>query len=290
MAYIPPRRLGALYVSPWPPTWCRCRVVTLCLVLLLVPVTVHAQATGEVPEEAPELALELYRRGDLALSEGRYMEASRWFEQALILDPHSAALTYQVAVVLERLGDLHRAVQYYERYLSRLPSQDAEERARIRKTLRRLRAALRPGGGPDTDGGESAAPLLVRHAGANPGRMEAGSADGSVVGAPRGPLMWTLAGTGVGLLMAGALTGVWAARKHSDAEHALSTARSTPARDPRGLRAQANRLAVAADILLGSGALSVGVALVLLWALPSTADAPQLAQLADDGVRLRLAF
>lgn len=289
MAHIPPRCPGASHVvAPEPRSRRRSRVAVLCLLLLFVPGAVQAQTLERVPDEVPELALELYRRGEAALNEGRYREACRWFEQALILDPHSAGLTYQVAVVHERLGDLRKAVNYYERYLDRLSLQDAEERLRIRDTLRRLRAALRPSDATETNEGETLAPLLVRQsAPATESALVTTPTDDT---SPRAPLVWTVAGGGVGLLMAGALTGVWAARKQTNADEVLGPAPSTVAQDPRGLRAQANRLAVAADILLGAGALSVGIALVLLWAAPSASDAPQFATLADDGVALNLAF
>lgn len=270
--------------------WVRHATCTWLVLATLAVGASLAQAQGLVilPEEPPDLALELYQRGQAAYSAGKVREASHWFEQALLLDPQSAALTYQVALVYEQLGDLTKAVHYYERYLHRLAPQDAEERVRIHRTLRRLRAALRLD--EEDEAGKRRTPLLVdREAPSDAVRLEV---EDTALRAPETNLWaWTIAGGGVGLLMAGALTGVWAARKQglSSDPGGLSTTEAGSTHQPTA-RAPGARLQIAADVMLGVGAVSLGLALLLLWTSPTRQDTETVAWLDHDSAGVRVDF
>lgn len=100
-----------------------------------------AVAQDAPAHEPPPEALALYQHGRELYRQGHYREAAQELERALMLDPTSPNLVYNVARVHELLGELPAAISYYDRYLAVLPADDTEERERTQGTIARLRGA-----------------------------------------------------------------------------------------------------------------------------------------------------
>ncbi|MCB9593523.1 MAG: tetratricopeptide repeat protein [Sandaracinaceae bacterium] len=100
-----------------------------------------AAGPARAQEDTPPEAVEMYREAREHYASGRYQEAADALERALVLDPDSPTLVYNLARVYELLGELDRAVNMYERYQQLLPQQQAQEQERAEATLRRLQGA-----------------------------------------------------------------------------------------------------------------------------------------------------
>lgn len=90
----------------------------------------------------PDEAVEFYQRGRENYRAGRYREASVDLERALVMDPSSPTLAYNLARVYELLGEIERAIELYARYLELLPAANTDERERTQQTIERLQGAL----------------------------------------------------------------------------------------------------------------------------------------------------
>ncbi|HEY8429518.1 MAG TPA: tetratricopeptide repeat protein [Sandaracinaceae bacterium] len=221
---------------------------------LLLPAHAFAQAHATPPEAVQffESAREHYRRG-------RYPEAAVDLERAVMLDPTSPTLRYNLGRVYELLGQLPEARAQYARYLELLPPEQEEERERTRATLRRLDGAIASG---------AVAPPAEPEAEQEPLR----ELEGPVVVRERGvadEVFWITLGSGVAALVASAVTGGLALDRAAardglvltdpgqlDAFHATYDA----------LDAEAQALGVTTDVLLGVGGAAL-VASVLLFVL-----------------------
>ena len=196
------------------------------------------------PHEPPPEAIALYQHGRELYRLGRYRDAVAELERALMLDPTSPNLVYNVARVHELLGELPEAIRYYERYLAVLPHDETEERERTQGTIMRLRGAQQevhvPPPPPPGGGGEQlrdvGPEVHVRH----------GVADEA---------FWaTTIGAGVTLAAAG-VVGILAVLRDQDV--ANFTADGTTLRSDRdAMIDQVRTLALATDILFGVSAVA----------------------------------
>jgi tetratricopeptide (TPR) repeat protein len=221
----------------------------------LTPNAGAAQSTQELrgPHEPPAEAVEFYRRGRELYQQGRYAEAAVELERALMLDPTSPNLVFNVARVYELLGEIDKAIAFYQRYLRLLPEEDTDERERIQSTLRRLAGARdtlarRRPPSPETAGQlRDPQPIRVR---------ERGVADAA---------FWVTAGIGAALLVGGAVVGILALGAEGQVRDFVLGADGTE-EDRLRLADRADTLALAADASFALGA-AVSVAAILLFAL-----------------------
>jgi tetratricopeptide (TPR) repeat protein len=223
--------------------------VTVVLLGLGAAATVHAQhepesATEEPTRQVPREAIELYQRAREAYRHGRYADAALNLERALVLDPGSPTLLYNLARVYELLGELERAIGAYRQYLRVIPETDTAERERTEAAIIRLQGAQtyqRP------DEGVYSQPLYV---------TQRGVAD---------ELFWaTLVGGGV-VTLAAVLVGLIAAAMDADAA-GFRLGRDGDARSWQERIDAVRTLAVAADVVgVVGGATLVGA--FLLWVL-----------------------
>jgi tetratricopeptide (TPR) repeat protein len=203
--------------------------------------------------EPPAEAVELYRQGRELYQQGRYAEAAVELERALMLDPASPNLVFNVARVYELLGEIDKSMVFYQRYLRLLPEEDVEERERVQGTLRRLegaRATLAQRQQPPPEvAGDLRDPQPVRV-------QERGVADAA---------FWVTAGTAVALLVGGAVTGILAIGAEGQVRDFVLGADGLE-EDRLALADRADTLALVADTLFAVGA-AASVAAVLLFAL-----------------------
>jgi tetratricopeptide (TPR) repeat protein len=192
----------------------------------------------------PPAALLHYNRGRAHYQAGRYRDAVVELEKALALDPQSPNLVYNVARVYELLGDIERAISFYERYHRMLPAQEREEKQRVEATLARLRGAKQHVV-PDTSEPPAAGPEMKR-----------GVAD---------PAFWVTLGTGAAAIAAGGVTGVMALRAGKDTKNFVVGEDGTMSKRDDMAR-HSDRLALASDVLFLCGA-TFAVTSVLLYTL-----------------------
>jgi len=229
----------------------------LATMLSLAPSSVRAQETARSHATPPE-ALELFRTAREHYREGRYPQAADDLERALILDPASPTLRYNLARVYELLGRLPEARREYAHYLELLPPDDAEERERTEATILRLDGAIASGiaDPPEPERvqeplRELTGPVLVR---------ERGVADLA---------FWATGGAGVTALLVAAITGGLALDR-ADARDGLVLTEpgqlDTYRAQRDGLDAEAQALGITTDVLLGAGGAAV-IASILLFVL-----------------------
>lgn len=116
----------------------------LGLACALAPAAAAAQgapvdASSFEPREVSAPARDQYNAARAAYAAGQYRRAVSLLDAALALDPAGTNLWFNLGVVLERLGDLDRAVVAYQGYLARVD--DPAERARTERIVLRLRGA-----------------------------------------------------------------------------------------------------------------------------------------------------
>ena len=208
-------------------------------------------AAQEQTHEPPPEALQFFESGRAHYEAGRYQEAAVDLERALLLDPGSTTLIYNLARVYELLGDLEKAIDFGERYLSLLPEDMVEERERAESTLRRVRGAQEW--------------LALREAERPP---ELRQLTPTVIVRERGVAdtpFWATLGAGAGLILAGVGTGLAAWFQRNEAHDFVL--RSNEDREAQNaVMARADRLALTTDILLGVG-VATEVAALLLYLL-----------------------
>lgn len=208
-----------------------------------------AQAQEIDPSRTPPAAaLEHYNRGRAHYQAGRYRQAVVELERALELDPTSPNLMYNLARVHELLGDIERAIGYYERYREMLPPSEQEERQRVAGVIARLRGAKQHVVRPSAP----APPPPVAW------KTERGVADAA---------FWTVATLSAAALVAGAVTGRLALREERNAQNFV-LGRDGTLRDRDDLVNKTDRLALASDGSFLFGAVS-GLTAILLYALRS---------------------
>lgn len=89
----------------------------------------------------PREAVELFQRARGHYGAGRYDDAASDLESALVLDPGSPTLLYNLGRVYELSGQHDRAISIYQDYLRVVPPEDAAERERTEAAIRRLQGA-----------------------------------------------------------------------------------------------------------------------------------------------------
>lgn len=114
-----------------------------------LPIPARAQSEGASEEGGPPAssratpreAVELFQRARNHYQNGRYEEAAHDLENALVLDPGSPTLLYNLGRVYELSGEHARAISTYQLYLRVIPETDAAERERTEAAIRRLQGA-----------------------------------------------------------------------------------------------------------------------------------------------------
>lgn len=226
------------------------------LAAMLVPRSAAAQDGADSHATPPE-ALELFRTAREHYREGRYGAAATDLERALILDPASTTLRYNLARVYELLGQLREARAEYQRYLELLPQEAAEERERTEATITRLDGAIASG---VADPEPEAAPEPLRELTGFVLVRERGVADLA---------FWITGGAGVAALLVAAITGGLALDRAAARDNLiLSEPGQLDAYHAQrdGLDADAQALGLTTDILIGTGAAAL-IASLLLFVL-----------------------
>ena len=218
------------------------------------PASSHAQAPDA--HEPPPEAVEFYAHGRQLYQEGRYREAAVELERALMLDPTSPNLMFNVARVYELLGELDKSIDFYGRYLRLLGPEETEERGRVEATVRRLEGARGEVGAqvaapPQGDASALRDPQPVRS-------EKPGVADAA---------FWITASTSAALLLGGTLTGVLALGAEKSTGNFVVGSDGT-FEDRQAIADRADMLALVTDILWIGGGVAA-LTSVLLFALRS---------------------
>lgn len=214
----------------------------LCAAIVAPAPWANAPRASAQTREPPSDAVDYYQSGRDHYSHGRYEEAARDLELALELDPGSLTLVYNLARVYELLGDLDRAIDYYDQYQQILPRSETAELERTSLTLQRLRGAVasRP---PD------APPLPVAPPPTEDDeRMPRYVTEHGVADLP----FWVTLSSGAALTLLGGVLGAVALGRDSDADDfVLGLDGTWEQRDAEidGARS----MALAADVLLITG-------------------------------------
>jgi tetratricopeptide (TPR) repeat protein len=218
------------------------------------PAAVQQEAHESVTpaSEAPREALDHYLKGRRWYLAGRYRDALVELKAALEFDRDSADLLYNVARVYENLGELDSAIEYYSRYLTKLPVEATEERDKTQKTIRRLAGARR----------ELAARTPPPAAAPEASRAR-GRADLA---------FWVTTGAGVALLGGGAACGLLALHKTTQVDKFVAGPDGSLAQRQH-LGKDAKRFALIADGLFIAGGVALTSA-ALLFLLRDGAETP----------------
>lgn len=229
----------------------------LAATVVLTPSAKAQEPAAPAASATPPEAVELFRSARAHYREGRYPDAAADLERALILDPSSTTLHYNLGRVYELLGELEQARRAYTDYLELLPADNAEERERTEATIQRLDGAIASGiSQPEPVGAqeplrELTGTVLVR---------ERGVADLA---------FWITGGAGIAMLVAAAVTGGVALERASARDALVLTApgQLDAYRSEReGMDAAARGLGVTTDVLLSVGGAAI-IASVLLFVL-----------------------
>jgi len=223
-----------------------------CVWLLAIASPLAAQS-GDTPPEA----ITLYAEAREHYGAGRYQDAAVALESALVLDPDSPTLVYNLARVYELLGQLDRALEHYERYQRLLPQQQAEEQNRADATIRRLQGAA------SSAEASVEAPVEVEPLRQLPGLVlvrENGVADDT---------FWVVLTAGAVFLAGGAAFGSLALLTRADADSYV-LGRDGRSQGRNDLYSNATVFGGVADATLGLGGAAVVVAGLLYFAREHT--------------------
>jgi tetratricopeptide (TPR) repeat protein len=209
--------------------------------------------------EPPAEAVEFYRQGRDHYRSGDYREAIEDLERALMLDPGSATLVYNLARVHELLGELDQALEYYQHYLRLLPEGEDKERDRIEATIERLQGAR-----AEFEAGETQPPEPPAQP--PPQQIDRGAQYETSRGVADTAFWATVGGSGA-LLAAGLTLGGLALSRDGQAE-TFVVGEDGSVSDRNSLQSEADRLALGADLLLAGAAVGA-VTATLLYALRS---------------------
>jgi tetratricopeptide (TPR) repeat protein len=247
-------------------------IACVCLGALLRAAPLSAQArrpSGDSSAEAaprpdsdpesspPRAAIDHYQRGRKWYLVGRYRDALTELKMALEYDRSSPDLLYNVARVYENLGEFDQAIEYYQRYLERVPGAAVEERERTEKTIRRLQGAKQE--------------IAVQRA-KQP--VAATAPPPPAVHHGRGDLaFWLTASGGGALLGGGGVVGYFALKKRERvASFVVGPDGSLAARSK--LATDTKRLALISDGLMIGGGVALTTA-VLLYLLRTSSDSAE---------------
>ena len=118
-----------------------CLAVVTCALGFAGLAMAQPEATDERSASSDaDRARELYERGAEAFRASRYLEAIRYFEQANRAVPNPA-LSYNIALAYDSIGDTAAALRWYRDYLRRVP--EAEDEDEVTGSVRRLEQELR---------------------------------------------------------------------------------------------------------------------------------------------------
>ena len=228
------------------------------------PPPTNAASNGD-ERQAPKEALDHYLLGRRWYLAGRYRDALVELKLALELDRDSPDLLYNVARVYENLSEFDQAIEYYQRYLERLPSDATEERDRTEKTIRRLQGAKR-----------ESVPAKTATTAPPPPPPGVGRADVA---------FWLTGGAALALFAGGGFTGYLAVKKHKDVEDFV-VGRDGPLTQRTKLADQTQRFALISDGLFIAGGVALTTA-ALLFLLRSP-EAPEREPHAERALDLQL--
>ena len=204
---------------------------------------------GEGPAATPERqtpreAVELFQRARNHYQNGRYAEAAHDLENALVLDPGSPTLLFNLGRVYELSGEHADAIRIYGLYLRVIPESDAAERERTEAAVRRLQGAATYER-PDEDAYSE--PIYV---------SQRGVADDA---------FWITLGAGGAITVAGAVLAITAAVLNDQAGGFVLGWAGELA-DRQGRYDTASAVALTADIVGATGGATL-LAAALLWLL-----------------------
>lgn len=254
----------------------------ICALLL---VSASCLGTPTSVEAQSRAAVRHYERGREHYQAGRYPEAAEELEEAHRLDPNSPTLAYNLARVYELMGDYDRATSYYSRLIEMTPEDDAQH-VSAQAALERVRGAQ---AALDAQREEQLAADEERRAREEQARQEAlreaerqareeatveterrlgrrGRADG---------LFYGSAALAIGALGGGSVLGFYALRQDNEADDWV-VGPNHSARQRSAAQASARRMAIGADLLLGTG-VAAGVSALLLYYLRERHPQPDLA-------------
>jgi tetratricopeptide (TPR) repeat protein len=228
----------------------------LAMFLLLAPLAGLAEDSPDKTAEAKSF----YEAGKAHFQEGRYEEAMKAFTESYNLS-NEPNLLYNLGATAEHLGDVDRAVAYYEVYLEELPgAPDAEE---VRMRVERLKARP-PAESPrpaDQTPAEEETPAKAEEA---PGEQQTSAEDYYNLNADQDEgkvkVFWPGVVLGIGglLVAGGTITGIMAYKDYQDLETNCSPNCADDETDTtRGL-------ALATDLQFAFGAVAV-VAGTIMW-------------------------
>lgn len=225
----------------------------------LLSIALVSQATlswaNEPDERVTERASLHFTEAVEAYRQGNYPRAITELERALALDPDGKDLIYNLGLVHERLGELDRALSYYQRLLAL--EEDELERARLVTLIERVQGAhalqQKPAPGAPPEAPPAAAPARER------GRL-----DGWV---------WGTGGVAAVALTLGVVFGLraWALHPGGSPHTGPGQSSAEVHEDARS----AHSLAVLADVSFGVALLSGAAAAGLYFGREAPAPAAQ---------------
>jgi tetratricopeptide (TPR) repeat protein len=191
--------------------------------------------------------VELFEQGLAAYREGRYEDAAALFERAHEMEV-VPDLSYNRARALENLGRAGEAAAAYRLYLEEMP--DAPDRRGIEERIRTLDARAAEARRLE----EARARLDEERA-----RLERERTSAAPPAAPRGgrsfePAPWAVLGSGVAVVVAGAVVAAVA-----QATHDRAAGRDLSQVESDRLEAEANDLAIAANVVMAVGGLAAAI-------------------------------
>lgn len=87
----------------------------------------------------PQDAVDFYNRGVHRLADNKYKEALKFFEKAIKMNPRFPEALYNTAWTYEKIGDIKKALDYWEEYLDFVEEDDEAEL--IEKHIEELQAS-----------------------------------------------------------------------------------------------------------------------------------------------------
>lgn len=221
--------------------------------------------------DTPAEAVEFYRQAREHYEAGEYHQAADDLERALMLDPESPTLVYNLARVYELLGQPERALQRYEQYQRLLPQQQAQEQNRAEATIRRLQGAT----ANQEEAAPPPSPREVAPLRQLPGLVlvrENGVADG---------LFFAVLVVGLTGLAGGAVFGGLAIDQNNRANDFVLRGDNS-VMDRNNTRDLASGFALASDISFGLGAAGIIAAGLLYFLREHTVERPPIGAAGDD--------
>lgn len=236
------------------------------------PCSVEAQRRRPPPE-----AVRYYQRARDHYRAGRYQQAAEDLERARMLDPESPTLHYNLGRVYELMGQLDKAIRYYEAYLRLLPEGEVAERDRVRGILVRLRGAREQ---MQRTGHRQQRAVGLRWAGEE--RYGARYVERHVLDLP----VWLLLGVSAAGLLAGAGTGAMALVRKAEVDGYVLNGMDRTEQGRTRLDEERRAWALASDISLGVGAAAaVGATLLYLLRTEVYEELPSGARAVREPVR-----